>query len=132
MVAALSKNGRAVIHLRKLVWLGLGVVGCLLAASAWKLLSDPLRLPQAVIEAHLLELTPLGTSSIRAAGVIRQEGWNTYQQDWPPLPPGMTTIKAQLGGYQGLPWYVYVRGIWYFDRDGRLVKVEVEKIFDSP
>jgi hypothetical protein len=118
-------------HRRKLVWLGLSLVGCLLVAAAGTVLSDPLRMPQAAIEARLLELTPLGTPSIRAAEAIRQKGWKTYQQDWPPLPPGMTTIKAELGGYQGLPWHVDVRGIWYFDRDRRLVKIEAEKIFDS-
>jgi hypothetical protein len=48
-------------------------------------------------------------------------------------PPGnYTAIEVELGEYQGLPWWVFVRGLWVFDEEGRLIEINVYKFYDSP
>jgi hypothetical protein len=40
---------------------------------------------------------------------------------------GERAICAGLGDYQGLPWWVSVTSLWVFERDGRLIDVQVFK-----
>jgi hypothetical protein len=51
---------------------------------------------------------------------------------------GETAICSDLGTYTNLgengfiPWTVFVRALWVFDADDRLVDVDVWKIIDCP
>jgi hypothetical protein len=95
--------------------------------------SNPLRHSDAKLRAWLLGKTPLGSSSNDVRSVIERRGWYTdgYRttQPRPALDP---FIAGGLGGYQGLPCYVFVSAFWEFDSSNRLAGIRIQRIIDSP
>lgn len=94
---------------------------------------DPLRQPDVDVRNWLLTLTPIGTKAENVKELLLKKGWNNegYQSTNPP-PATKPFLGGDIGGYQGLPWYVLVSAFWEFDSEGRLTDIRVRRIEDSP
>jgi hypothetical protein len=118
-----------------------GVLAVMIFAITASLL-NPLRKPPDQIRAYLLARTPLGTKKDDVRVLLQEKRW----QRFPEKPEsgafsvyrrrhngsGSRAIYAELGGYQGFPWWVSVSAIWVFDEEGKLIDVDIHKIHDSP
>jgi hypothetical protein len=105
-------------------------------------LLNPLRKPSDQIRANLLARSPLGTNEDEVRAFVEKERWlyldrtsesyfmEFYRKQHNGV--GSRAIDAQLGGYQGFPWWVSVRVLWVFNDEGELIEVEVHKVYDSP
>jgi hypothetical protein len=104
-------------------------VGTLIFAIA----SNPLRKSDADVRAWLLAKTPLSSSSNDVRSAIEKRGWYTDgYRTTQPRPATDPFIAGDLGGYHGLPWYVFVSAFWEFDGSNRLAGIRIQRIIDSP
>jgi hypothetical protein len=102
---------------------------------------NPLRRPEAAIEADLLREAPLGSSTAQVEAMIRRHGWKlSYplattgfddQRTRPARETGAMHFRASLGDYQDIPWEANVTVFWGFDQSGRLIDLWVWKTWDS-
>ena len=117
-------------------WLLIIIVVALIAVVAavtLRVASNPLRQSDANLRAWLLAQTPLGSSSNQVRSVLEQQGWHTDGfRTTQPRPATDPFIAGELGGYQGLPWYVFVSAFWEFDASNRLAGIRIRRIMDSP
>jgi hypothetical protein len=98
-----------------------------------RMVSNPLRKPDADLRTWLLTKTPLGSSSNQVRNTVEQLGWYTDgYATTQPRPARDPFIAGELGGYQGVPWYIFVSAFWEFDRSNRLANVRIRRIQDSP
>ena len=93
---------------------------------------NPLRRSEDEIRQSILQKTPLGTSQQDVLRVIAREPWLGQ-----PAAGGVGTpateknISAQLGSYQGFPWFCRVDAYWSFDDQLKLEGVHVIRSCNS-
>ena len=100
-----------------------------------------LRRSESDIRAELLERAPLGSSMSDVRSLIQERSWEVAYDDEsrgfldqrvrPPQVVGTSSIRAELGNYQGLPWRTFVTVFWGFDAEGKLIDVWVWKTHDT-
>lgn len=138
MVILLLTKRRIVVLL-----LTLGVVG----GFSSVLLINPLRKPEVKIRKSMLKLAALGSSEEQVKSRLdsiglkhypgRKDGDLFWRYRLDHNQRGESAICADLGSYTNFgeygyfPWNVTVRVIWVFDEDGRLIDLEVVKVFDT-
>ena len=107
---------------------------------------NPLRRSPESIRNHILELTPLGSSSEQVKIAIEDKfgitvsiisaGFSRTEEN--PSPPprnriisvGETHIRANIGHYF-MPFRTDVGFFWGFDKEGYLIDIDVRKFVDS-
>jgi len=98
-----------------------------------------LRLPAQYVEASLLKMTPLGTTSDEVLRKLQTKGFHPtlistgfYKQKMPTKPEvvGTSSIRVELGEYR-TPFVTSVTAFWGFDKTGRLIDVWVWKTVDA-
>ena len=102
---------------------------------------NPLRRPEATIQADLLREAPLGSTTAQVEATIQRHGWklsyplsNTGfydQRTRPARETGAMHFRASLGNYQDIPWEANVTVYWGFDQSGRLIDLWVWKTWDA-
>lgn len=108
-------------------------VMAIIAALALRITSNPLRRSDASLRTWLLAKTPLGSTSNEVRSVLEQHGWYTDGfRTTQPRPATDPFIAGELGGYQGLPWHVFVSAFWELDASNRLAGIRVRRIMDLP
>jgi hypothetical protein len=93
------------------------------------------------IRKKLLRETPPGTPYQTVLDYVRKQGWPVTEEprgyevkrlgSTPAKIVGKRTIKAYLGGYQGMPWKKDVECFWAFDEQDKLIDIFVEKQADA-
>lgn len=117
---------------RQLILLIVGVIAVAAVITA-RVLSNPLRQSDADLRAWLFLKTPPGCSSNEVRLVLDQQGWYTDGfRTTQPRPATDPFLAGELGGYQGLPWYVFVSAFWELDASNRLADIKIWRIVDSP
>lgn len=115
-----------------LILLIVGVIA-VAAGVTVRVISNPLRQADADLRAWLLVKTPLGSSSNEVRSVLEQQGWYTDAfRTTQPRPATDPFLAGKLGGYQGLPWYVFVSAFWELDASNRLAGIQIWRMMDSP
>ena len=105
----------------------------IVAAITIRIKSNPLRQSDGDLRAWLLAKTPLGSSSNEVRSVLEQHGWYTDGfRTTQPRPATDPFLAGELGGYQGLPWHVFVSAFWELDASNRLAGIRIRRIMDSP
>ena len=108
-----------------------GLLGVVIIVT--RMAGNPLRKPDAQLRAWLLDQTPVGSSRSDVKAILKERGWYTDGfATTQPRPARYPFLAGDLGGYQGLPWYVFVDAFWEFDNNEKLVNVRVRRIIDSP
>ena len=108
-------------------------VVALVSVITVRVASNPLRQSDTELRTWLLTQTPLGSSSNQVRSVLEQRGWYTDgYRTTQPRPASDPFIAGELGGYQGLPWYVFVSAFWELDSSNRLAGIRIRRIMDSP
>jgi hypothetical protein len=93
---------------------------------------NPLRRSDDGIRNWLLSVTPLGTTVDDIQLILNARGWKRVgnsQVQPPPTHP--RSIEVELGGYQGFPWYIFVRATWEVDDSGKLRDIKIGRYADS-
>ncbi len=83
-----------------------------------------------------------GSTYASVLDFVKKQGWSVGEQSGgyeipkfgqtPARVVGKRTIKAYLGGYQGLLWHKDVDCYWAFDNQDKLIDVFVDKQTDAP
>lgn len=116
---------------RKLLILVPAVIGLVAIVVAWTT-SNPLRQSDADLREWLLSKTPLGSSYSEVHSAVERHGWFTDgYRTTQPRPATDPFIAGELGGYQGLPWYVFVSAFWEFDGNNQLADIRIQRTLDS-
>jgi hypothetical protein len=98
-----------------------------------------LRMPASVIEASLLKMAPLGSTSDEVQRRLATKGFHPtltptgfYKQKNPAKPEvvGASSIRIELGEYR-TPFVTSVSAFWGFDKEGKLIDVWVWKTIDA-
>jgi hypothetical protein len=101
---------------------------------------NPLRMPESFIEASLLRMAPLGSSSDEVQRALAKKGYGArlvatgfYKQKEPARPEvvGSSSFRVELGQYSTF-LVTSVSAFWGFDRSGKLIEVWVWKTVDGP
>jgi hypothetical protein len=107
--------------------------GCIV--TAWQ---NPLRQPDAIIRASIVEDTPIGSSREHVEAFADSKDWNWnrsygvgvyHNQDYRKI-GGVKSIETRIGRYQGFPHLIHVKAQWVFSNDNILVGVEVWRVAD--
>lgn len=117
-------------------WLVILLVVAIVALTGFitvRVASNPLRQSDAELRAWLLAKTPVGSSSNQVQAVLQQHGWYTDGfRTTQPRPATDPFIAGDLGGYQGLPWHVFVSAFWELDGNNQLAGIRIRRTIDSP
>jgi hypothetical protein len=98
-----------------------------------------LRMPASFIEASLLKMTPIGSTSGEVQRRLEAKGFHStltptgfYKQEHPGKPEvvGTSSIRVELGEYR-TPFVTSVSAFWGFDKEGKLIDVWVWKEVDA-
>jgi hypothetical protein len=101
--------------------------------STWQIMSNPMRGTDDEIRAWLYALTPHETSQQSVQNTLDARGWdNPANQKTLPQLAKKPFLGGTIGGYQGLPWYVFVQAYWEFDEQGQLSDIRIRRLIDSP
>ena len=94
---------------------------------------NPWRKSDAIIRARLFAITPVGSNFDDVRQILIRYGWHDpgYQTTLP-SPAEKPFLGGRVGGYQSLPWHTTVCAFWEFDKDERLVDIQIQRIIDSP
>ena len=112
--------------------LALAVIGGAALVLA-RMAANPLRQSDADLRAWLFTKTPRGSSYNEVRSAVERHGWFTDgYRTTQPRPATDPFIAGDLGGYQGLPWYVFVSAFWEFDGNNQLADIRIRRIIDSP
>ena len=104
------------------------------------LAANPLRWPAATIEASLLEVTPVGSSTIEVLRALEKKGLfarllssgvNRPKPGAPGHVVGVKSMNVPLGEYRS-PFLTSVSALLAFDSSGKLVDVCVVKNVGTP
>ena len=101
--------------------------------AATRIFFNPLRRSDAEVRAWLCSITPLGSNRNEVQAIVDARGWSDKRyQKTVPSPAKKPFLGGEIGGYQGMPWYVFVSAFWEFDEDNRLKNIQIRHIIDSP
>jgi hypothetical protein len=95
--------------------------------------------PKKDIYNRLLKDTPMGSNKKRVLEYIRTEGYVidnepnvAYEEGSPPHRTiGDSYVRVNMGHYQGIPWRCDVVAVWVFDKDEKLIHIDVWKEYDA-
>jgi hypothetical protein len=99
------------------------------------------RRSESSIREQLLRDAPQGSSYSTILDYVKKRGWSVVEQPTgletknigvqPNRVVGKRVIKAYLGGYRGISWWVDVNCFWAFDEHDKLIDIFIEKQADA-
>jgi hypothetical protein len=90
--------------------------------------------PKEEIHNRLLKDTPIGSDKKQVLEYVRKKGYTfdpngqgSMDEKW-----GNNYMRVDLGHYQGIPLRCDIVGAWVFDKDEKLINIDVRKEYDGP
>ncbi len=91
------------------------------------------------IHNRLLKDTPIGNNKKRVLEYIETKGYAidyelnaAYEEGtYPHRKIGDSFVRVDMGHYQGIPWRCDVVAVWVFDKDEKLIHIDVWKEYDA-
>lgn len=91
------------------------------------------------IYGRMLKYTPIGCDKRRVLEYVKEKDYeveediqDAYDRNYPRENKiGSSYIRVYLGHYQGIPWRCDVTVFWIFDKDKKLIHIDVWKSYDA-